>query len=278
MQLRYVSSIGKTVTALEAYFYLPWEAYGTIPNTTFPSEFCRIRPAWYQGGCGSCWAFSTTAVLESHAALNSKKLLVLAPQQLVDCAPNPDQCGGTGGCNGSTQELGFNYTSTAGLTTEQNYPYEGVTNSCNTAAASKPAVGNAGYIQLGANNYTQLMTAVANLGPIAISVAADAFMFYSGGIFSQDCGWIVDHAVVADGYGVENGQGFWLVRNSWGSSWGEAGYIRIARELNAADVKCGTDTNPSNGDGCAGGPSSIPVCGECAIYSDSSYPTGAHVL
>merc|ERR1712217_929618 len=81
-----------------------------------------------QGACGSCWAFSATETLESHYAISTGEAApVLSPQQIVSCAPNPDHCGGTGGCAGSTQPLAFNYTETAGLTTEANYPYQGTT-------------------------------------------------------------------------------------------------------------------------------------------------------
>ena len=76
-----------------------------------------------QGGCGSCWAFSATETVESHVAIATGSLLELAPQEYVDCAPNPDECGGTGGCMGSTQWLAFNYTIDAGIAAEADYPY-----------------------------------------------------------------------------------------------------------------------------------------------------------
>ena len=83
-----------------------------------------VSPTKNQGGCGSCWAFSATEVMESAVAIASGKLLVLAPQQLVSCAPNPNDCGGTGGCQGSVQWLGFNYTQhMGGMTLEKDYPY-----------------------------------------------------------------------------------------------------------------------------------------------------------
>ena len=85
---------------------------------------------------------------------------------------------------------------------------------------------------------------------------------------------MIDHAVQAVGYGADGATPYWTVRNSWGDGWGEQGYIRLFRG-NSSKTDCGTDATPSEGDGCAGGPASITVCGECGILSDTSYPTGA---
>merc|ERR1712154_684917 len=90
-----------------------------------------VTPVKDQGGCGSCWAFSAAETLESHLALATGKASPkLSPQQIVSCSPNPDQCGGSGGCDGSTQPLAFAYTKTAGITTESSYPYTGRTGTC----------------------------------------------------------------------------------------------------------------------------------------------------
>ena len=167
---------------------------------------------WYLGGCGSCWAFSATEVIESAVAIATGKLLTLAPQQMVSCAPNPDDCGGTGGCQGSVQWLGFNYTKSAGgLSLETDYPYMGTTGTCKTSAI-KPAAGVKGYVRLPANNYTALMNAVATIGPISISVDA-SWMDYEKGVYSGPCGTTIDHAVVLVGYGTEQGKDYYLVRN-----------------------------------------------------------------
>ena len=227
-----------------------------------------------QGACGSCWAFSTVAVVESHIAIQEKSLLLFSEQQLVDCAPNPQHCGGTGGCEGSTQELGFDYFSNGGINLSKDYPYKGRDGTC--ASASKKKVATiAGFTKLKENDYNELITAVATQGPVAISVAATEWQFYSSGVYNGDCGTEINHAVTAVGYGVDPDAGaYWLVRNSWSSSWGEDGYIRVAREDSAADVKCDIDYNPSAGSACDGGPSQVTVCGLCGILSDSSIPYG----
>lgn len=231
-----------------------------------------VTPVKDQGGCGSCWAFSTVETFESLLAIATQKPApVLSPQQVVSCAPNPDQCGGTGGCEGSTQWLGFNYTQTAGLTLESSYPYTGSDSKCQ---AVTPVAINSGYVRLPTNSYTDLIDAVANVGPIAISVAAGSFgwQMYGGGVYSGSCGYDEDHAVQMVGYGTD-GADYWLVRNSWGSGWGEEGYIRIKR-FGEGKEPCGMDTTPGDGGACKGDTTPLKACGLCAILVDSSYPTG----
>jgi len=237
-----------------------------------------------QGGCGSCWTFSTAETLESHIAIKTGQLLVFSEQQIVSCATNPQKCGGTGGCEGATQEIAFNYTRDAGgISLETSYPYQGADSACDPSQV-KPVATIDGYVRLDSNNATQLTAAIANVGPIAISLAASGFSFqlYGGGVLSGDgCGWDIDHAVQAVGYGYDTSvnMGFWLVRNSWGAGWGEAGYVRIFRQSDGkTPEQCGTDTTPGDGDGCPDGPSSITVCGECGILSDSSYPYGGRLV
>lgn len=134
------------------------------------------------------------------------------------------------------------------------------------------------YATIPFNNYTALMNAVVQIGPIAISGAAEPWMSYESGVFdscSGNEGTDVDHAIVLEGYGTDSatGKGYWLVRNSWSAGWGEGGYIRLERYGDGKEP-CGTDYTPGDGDGCSGGPSTIKVCGECGIMSDSSYPIG----
>ena len=224
-----------------------------------------------QGGCGSCWAFSATEVVESAVAIATGTLKKLAPQQYVDCAPNPDDCGGTGGCEGSTQWLAFNYSVGAGLAAESDYPYRGRDGMCKAQMAASAHI--SGYQRLPANDYAALMNAVATVGPVAISVDA-GWMMYEEGVYSSACGSTIDHAVGLVGYGSDNGEDYWLVRNSWGSGWGEKGYIRIKR-FGEGKEPCKTDKQPGEGTGCKGGPSTMQVCGLCGIMSDSSYVTGA---
>lgn len=240
-----------------------------------------VTPVKDQGQCGSCWAFAATETIESSLSIATKgDLEVLSPQNVVSCTPNPHHCGGTGGCGGATAELAFDYVKDKGIATNANWPYTATTGTCNEAAHTKVATVG-GYVKLIENNATDLLYAVANnsIGPISISVDASTWSRYSSGIYNG-CSTTnpdIDHAVQLVGYGHDSAhnQDYWLVRNSWGASWGEKGYIRLYRGPNE---KCGTDTHPSDGSGCDGGPTTITVCGTCGIWYDNCYPTGAKKL
>lgn len=220
-----------------------------------------------QGMCGSCWAFAATEAVESHYFIRSGKLVKLAPQTYVDCVKNPNECGGTGGCSGATPELAFNTTVEHGIALEADMPYKGRAVACKDF---KAAVKASGYVKLPVNDAAALETALATKGPVAVSVAADSWSLYGGGVFddcsSQDSVRL-DHAVVAVGYTKE----YWIVRNSWGHFWGEGGYIYVSR---AADARTFTDDKPSDGSACKPYPEEQTVGGECGILFDTSFPTG----
>jgi cathepsin L len=238
-----------------------------------------VTPAKDQASCGSCWTFATAETLESHYAIKTGKLVTLSEQQILDCTPNPQHCGGTGGCGGGTAELAYaRIAEIGGLTSEALYPYVsggGRNYQCkNPLPAPVAKVSN--YTKLPENEYDPLLNAVATVGPIAISVDAAAWGRYSSGVF-DGCNQKnpdIDHAVVLVGYGTDDKLGdYWLVRNSWGASWGEKGYIRLKR---SSTVECGVDLHPEDGSGCDGRPSTVKVCGTCGILYDTCYPTVAN--
>jgi cathepsin L len=147
------------------------------------------------------------------------------------CSPNPDHCGGTGGCDGATAELAFDYVANStGLFQEyqQGYAaYDGSNSACTTPPGS-PKASIESYVKLPSNNYTALMNAVAEFGPIAVSVDASSWSSYTSGIFdscNMSANIDIDHAVVLMGYGEEDGVKYWLVRNSWSPTWGEKGHV-----------------------------------------------------
>merc|ERR1711943_105019 len=108
-------------------------------------------------------------------------------------------------------------------------------------------------------------------GPVSISLAAMSLQSYGGGVLSQ-CDCDMDHAVQLVGYGSDSGKDYWLVRNSWGGSWGEGGYIRMQR-YGEGNEPCGTDGSPQDGDACQGDTTPRTYCGEGGILSGSSYPS-----
>lgn len=195
------------------------------------------------------------------------------------CAPNPESCGGTGACAGSTPELAFDYVAgSAGLFQEYQYSYgayDGVNSACALPTGSKPKAGITGFVKLPENNYTALLNAVFEFGPIAISVDASNWHAYESGVFTEyKTNPDINHAVVLVGFGEENGQKYWIVRNSWAPSYGEAGYIRVERNDND-EALCGMDVTPQDGSACAGETDAVKACGASGILYDTSFPTGA---
>jgi len=233
-----------------------------------------------QGMCGSCWTFGTAETVEAHWALKTGELTDLSEQQILDCTPNPNQCGGTGGCGGGTAELAMaQIIMSGGLTTEWLYPYQsyfGAAFQCqlNSTKNSRPPFAKLkGYVKIPPNKYEPLMTTVAEKGPIAVSVDASSWSAYEEGVFNgcNQTNPDIDHSVQLVGYGHDEklGKDFWLVRNSWSPAWGEDGYIRLNRSPNEG---CGIDLTPSDGTGCKNGPPTATVCGTCGIWYDSCYP------
>jgi cathepsin L len=216
-----------------------------------------------------CWAFSATESIESALYLSSGQMLTLSPQNVLECTPNPQHCGGTGGCEGAIAELAFQWAQ-GGIADINTVPYLGHDAPCD--ASVKKAAKTGGFIKLPENDGNALMEALATVGPISISVDASSWSFYGGGIYNgcNAAAPDIDHAVQAVGYGTDStGQGYWIVRNSWSAGWGEQGFIRLYRGPNET---CGTDSTPGDGSGCTGGPSVVKVCGTCGIWYDNSYP------
>ena len=168
----------KVLSASELPSYVNWVEKGVT------------SPVKDQGHCGSCWAFASTATIESHAAINSGQLKTLSPQQLVDCAPNTLSCGGTGGCQGSIAELAFNYVQLYGMTSEYKYSYSSYFSgnaapSCQyNQTLQTPEVTLDGYVKLPSNNYEGILTVVATQGPVAVAVDASTWHDYETGVFN----------------------------------------------------------------------------------------------
>mmetsp|Transcript_116969 Transcript_116969/g.338105 ORF Transcript_116969/g.338105 Transcript_116969/m.338105 type:complete len:421 (-) Transcript_116969:180-1442(-) len=273
---------------------------------TWQHELNAMKDVLNQGSCGSCWAVSSATVLRAHAQLYQTDRKFSA-QQLVDCVPNPKQCGGSGGCKGATAELAMEYAAKRGLVSEEEREYTAMEASCPSALQLTEAVsflasrgsggaalraeadgsvavvggegakfGLIGWRKLPGNKAEPLLEALYSSGPVVVSVAATAaWGMYSSGVFN-DCqpGAVINHAVVLTGYGSDGGSKYWQIQNSWGAMWGEAGFVRlIRRDAKEEDAFCGWDNSPEEGTACVGGPKKVWVCGSCGVLYDSVVPT-----
>ena len=197
-----------------------------------------VTPVKDQGQCGSCWAFSSTGALEGRDFAANGVLNSYSEQQLVDCDLDQNE-----GCNGGDMGLAFQYAAKNPLETEGDYPYKGVDQSCKYDA-KKAKSNNKDAVNVKPNSAADLKAAIAE-GPVSVAIEADTlvFQFYSGGILnSKSCGTNLDHGVLAVGYGTQGGKDFYIVKNSWGASWGENGYLKIA-VVDGAGI-CGIQMEP----------------------------------
>ena len=223
-----------------------------------------VTPVKNQGQCGSCWAFSTTGSTEGAYQIATGKLLYFYEQELVDCAGSY----GNQGCNGGLMDNGFKYLESKGDALESKYPYTGKSGSCSSSKSSNPALA-AGKVtsfnDVTSDSVPQMEAAVSK-GPVSVAIEADqsGFQFYKSGVFSGACGTNLDHGVLVVGYGTDSGKDYWKIKNSWGTTWGDQGYIRVIK---------GGDSLESNSTsrkllGGGGGGSS----GECGLLKQPSYP------
>jgi len=189
-----------------------------------------VTPVKNQGQCGSCWAFSTTGTIEGAHFRRTGQLVSLSEQNLMDCSRQNN------GCNGGNPYLALIYTiRNGGIDTEQSYPYQMSQGPCrfnrNNIGAT---ISNAKRIIQGSEE--DLQNAVASIGPISVAIDAahSSFQLYRNGVYNEPycSSYRLDHGVLAVGYGTENGQDYYIVKNSWGSGWGLGGYIKMARNHN----------------------------------------------
>jgi len=209
-----------------------------------------VTPVKNQGQCGSCWSFSSTGSMEGRIAIATGKIpgapAGLSEQQLMDCSKSE----GNNGCQGGLMDYAFKYViSNGGLDSEADYPYKMANGMCDKAKEADHVGVITGYKDVTPKSDSQFAAAVAQ-GPVSVAIEADqrAFQSYKSGILSAACGTKLDHGVLAVGYSDD----YWIVKNSWGATWGMEGYVQLAR-----------------------GESSGPA-GECGILSQPSYPVAGN--
>ncbi|XP_064543542.1 procathepsin L [Drosophila montana] len=207
-----------------------------LPDSFDWREKGGVTPVKFQGECGSCWSFAATGAIEGHVFRKTGKLPNLSEQNLVDCGKVEL---GLAGCDGGFQEYAFNFiTEQNGIAVGEKYPYLDKKDTCKyTNAISGAQI--TGFAAIPPKDEQAMKTVVATQGPLACSVnGLESLLLYKRGIYAdEECNnGEVNHSILVVGYGTEDGQDYWIVKNSWDKAWGEDGYFRLPRGKNFCGI------------------------------------------
>nr|CAB3468841.1 unnamed protein product [Digitaria exilis] len=189
-----------------------------VPDAIDWRQLGAVTDVKDQEQCGGCWAFSAVAAMEGINEIVTGNLISLSEQEVIDCDSQDS------GCNGGNMQDAFEFViNNGGIDTEADYPFTGTDGACDANRVNEKVVTIDDFVNVAANSEAALQEAVAS----------------QPGIFNGICGTKLDHGVTVVGYGSENGKDFWIVKNSWNTTWGEGGYIRMARNVLSPRGKCG---------------------------------------
>ncbi|XP_058765725.1 cysteine proteinase mucunain-like [Vicia villosa] len=234
------SSIKNKIISSERYAYKIDDSEILPASVDWRWAFGPIKK---QGSCGACWAYSVVAAMEAINKIVTGKFVNLSVQELVDCDRKFNK-----GCKGGFMGHAFEFIiENGGLDSEEDYPNQEREGKCDQAKKNTKVVSIDGYENVTRYNENALKKAMAHQ-PVTVAFEASgrALQLYQSGVFSGNCGTSLDHGVVVVGYGSENGIDYWLVRNSWGTNWGENGYFKIERNYRYnRGGKCGIAMFPA---------------------------------
>nr|XP_045624176.1 procathepsin L-like [Procambarus clarkii] len=214
-----------------------------LPKTVDWRKKGAVTPVKDQGKCGSCWAFSATGSLEGQHFRQTGKLVSLSEQNLIDCSTKY----GNGGCDGGLMTAAFKYIEdNGGIDTEDSYPYKKKEGKCQYKQQASGAKVT-GFVHIREGSEDALKKAVATVGPVSVAIDAShgSIQFYHHGVYDEpECSSTnLGHGVLVVGYGTtEDGTDYWLVKNSWGTTLGDEGYIKMMRNRSN---QCGIATEAS---------------------------------